>query len=140
KLPFYLDNDANIAALGEQRHGSGDNASDVVMVTLGTGVGGGIIVDSQIVHGNSGAAGEIGHMTIDKDSGIACTCGKIGCLEALASATGLMNLTREYSEEYSGDSEIKQLIDNSDDLSAKDIYEASEHHHVFLKQLIEHCA
>ena len=136
-LPFYLDNDANIAALGEQRHGSGDNASDVVMVTLGTGVGGGIIVDSQIVHGNSGAAGEIGHMTIDKDSGIACTCGKVGCLEALASATGLMNLTREYSEEYSGDSKIKQRIDNGEELSAKDIFEASEQHDVFAKHVVE---
>lgn len=136
-LPFYLDNDANIAALGEQRYGSGENASDVVMVTLGTGVGGGIIVDGKIVHGHTGAAGEIGHMTIDKDSGIPCTCGKIGCLEALASATGLMNLTREYSEEYSGDSKIKQRIDNGDELSAKDIFESAEQQDVFAKHVVE---
>lgn len=125
-LPFNLDNDANIAALGEQRYGSGDNAKDVVMVTLGTGIGGGIIVDDNIVQGSSGAAGEIGHMTIDKSSGIQCTCGKVGCLEALASATGIINLAREYSEEFSGDSAVKVAIDNGDVVTAKDIFQASE--------------
>lgn len=125
-LPFKLDNDANIAALGEQRYGSGDNAQDVVMVTLGTGIGGGIIVDGKIVQGSSGAAGEIGHMTIDKNSPIACSCGKMGCLEALASATGIVNLAREYSEAYSGDSVVKQAIDSGEEVSAKDLFVASQ--------------
>lgn len=136
-LPFYLDNDANIAALGEQRYGSGENASDVVMVTLGTGVGGGIIVDGKILHGHTGAAGEVGHMTIDKHSGIHCTCGKIGCLEALASATGLINLTRKYSEEYSGDSLIKQQIDDGEELSAKEIFDAAQADDTFAKHVVE---
>lgn len=136
-LPFYLENDANIAVLGEQRYGSGENASDVVMITLGTGVGGGIIVDGKIAHGNNGAAGEMGHMTIDKNSGIPCTCGKIGCLEALASATGIMNLTREYSEEFSGDSKIKQQIDNGNELSAKDIFDAAECKDIFAERIVE---
>lgn len=124
-LPFQLDNDANIAALGEQRYGSGDNAQDVVMVTLGTGIGGGVIVDGKIVQGSSGAAGEIGHMTIDKHSVIGCTCGKQGCLEALASATGIVNLAREYSEAFSGESVIKSTIDSGEEVTAKDIFEAS---------------
>lgn len=135
-LPFQLDNDANIAALGEQRYGSGENAQDVVMVTIGTGIGGGVIVDGKIVHGSSGAAGEIGHLTIDKQSPIGCTCGKKGCLEALASATGIVNLAREFSEAFSGQSSIKLAIDSGEEVSAKEIFEASEAGDIFARHIV----
>ncbi|MFX4300977.1 ROK family protein [Alicyclobacillus tolerans] len=90
-LPIYLDNDANIAALGEAWQGAGQNAKSVLCVTLGTGVGGGIVLDGQIYRGVSTMAGEIGHITV-KPGGPLCNCGRHGCLETLASATALVNM------------------------------------------------
>ncbi|KFN90423.1 glucokinase [Tetragenococcus muriaticus PMC-11-5] len=74
-ITFTLDNDANVAALGERWQGAGDNASDVVFITLGTGVGGGIVMENELLHGAAGCAGEIGHITVDPN-GFECTCGK----------------------------------------------------------------
>ncbi len=118
-LPFFIDNDANVAALGEKWVGAGENNPDVVFITLGTGVGGGIIADGQLIHGAGGAGGEIGHITVDFDEPFSCTCGKKGCLETVASATGIVNLARRYAERYAGDSTLKARIDNADDVSAK---------------------
>ena len=87
-IPFYIDNDANVAALGERWMGAGENQPDVVFMTLGTGVGGGIVAEGKLLHGLAGAAGELGHITVDFDQPIQCTCGKKGCLETVASATG----------------------------------------------------
>lgn len=140
QLPCYVDNDANVAALGEQWQGAGDNESDVVMVTLGTGVGGGVVINHQLVHGASGAAGEIGHITIDPHIDIACTCGKIGCLEAVASATGIVNLARKYSMEYAGDSSLKERIDNGEDVDAKDIFEASKSNDPYANHIVDRFA
>ena len=78
KIPFAIDNDANVAALGERWKGAGDNNPDVIFITLGTGVGGGIIMEGQLLHGVAGCAGEIGHITVDPE-GFECTCGKRGC-------------------------------------------------------------
>lgn len=79
-IPFDLDNDANVAALGERWKGAGNNAPDVTFITLGTGVGGGIIAEGQLLHGVAGAAGEIGHLTVDP-TGFDCTCGKKDALK-----------------------------------------------------------
>lgn len=136
-LPCYIDNDANVAALGEQWRGAGGNCSDVVMVTLGTGVGGGIVINHELVHGASGAAGEIGHMTIDPNSDIHCTCGKPGCLEALASATGIINLARKYSMSYAGDSELKAAIDDGQRIDAKDVFEAAKNFDNFAIKIVD---
>ncbi len=87
-IPTYLINDASAAALGEHRFGAGRGANDLVLVTLGTGIGGGIITDGNLYLGAVGAAGELGHMTIDAD-GPACGCGNKGCLEVLASGTAV---------------------------------------------------
>lgn len=92
--PTYVANDANCAALGEQVAGCGGGVPDFVAVTLGTGVGGGIILGGKLLTGVNGAAGEIGHMTIEMD-GIPCTCGRNGCLEQYTSATALIRQTRE---------------------------------------------
>ncbi|MGX7151093.1 ROK family glucokinase [Enterococcus ureasiticus] len=121
-IPFVLDNDANVAALGERWKGAGENNPDVVFITLGTGVGGGIIADGNLLHGINGCAGEIGHVTVDP-GGFECTCGKRGCLETVSSATGVVRVARHMSEEYAGDSQLKQAIDDGQDVSSKDVFD-----------------
>ncbi|WP_374286065.1 ROK family glucokinase [Lactococcus sp.] len=125
-LPFVLDNDANVAALGEAWVGAGENNPDVVFITLGTGVGGGIISAGNLIHGVAGAAGEIGHICVEPHDGFACTCGNFGCLETLTSATGIVRLANKFAEEYEGVSNIKAAIDNGDMVTSKDIFVAAE--------------
>lgn len=124
-IPFFIDNDANVAALGEQWVGAGNNEPNVVFITLGTGVGGGLISDGNLLHGAIDAAGEIGHVTVEPN-GYQCTCGKKGCLEQYASATGIVHLARDLSEEYAGDSELKYLIDDGQDVDAKIIFDLAK--------------
>ena len=92
-LPVKIANDANVAALGEVKFGSAKNCENVIMVTLGTGVGGGIVADGKLIEGNNSAGAELGHMVIVAD-GERCTCGRRGCLEAYASATALIRDTK----------------------------------------------
>ncbi len=92
-VPIAVGNDANMAALGEQRFGAGKGHENVVMITLGTGIGGGIIIDGKLYEGNGGAGGEVGHQIIVVD-GEQCNCGRRGCWERYASATGLINQTK----------------------------------------------
>ena len=125
-LSFYIDNDANVAALGEKWVGAGNNEPDVVFVTLGTGVGGGVIAGNQLIHGFSGAGGELGHIAVDFEEPISCTCGKKGCLETVASATGIVHLTRRYAEQYAGDSELKARIDDGQLVTAKDVFDLAK--------------
>lgn len=96
--PTYIENDANCAALGEAIAGCGGGVKDFVAVTLGTGVGGGIVLGGKLLTGINGAAGEIGHMVLEKD-GIPCPCGRSGCFEQYASATALVRQTREAMEQ-----------------------------------------
>ncbi|MEH7155743.1 ROK family glucokinase [Neobacillus drentensis] len=121
-IPFYIDNDANVAALGERWKGAGENGADVVFVTLGTGVGGGIIADGNLIHGKVGAGGEIGHINVEPN-GYHCTCGNQGCLETVASATGVVRLARDYSERFAGESELKWLIDDGQEVTAKTVFD-----------------
>ncbi|WP_125711627.1 ROK family glucokinase [Companilactobacillus kedongensis] len=124
-IPVTIENDANVAALGERWKGAGNNADDVVFVTLGTGVGGGIIAGGNLLHGANGAAGEIGHITVDPH-GFLCTCGKRGCLETIASATGIVHVARDRASEYAGDSELKAMLDDGQDISAKDVFDLAK--------------
>lgn len=101
-------NDANVAALGEQWKGGGRGFDSIVMVTLGTGVGGGVILDGKILTGSNGAAGEIGHLTVNTEETRACGCGKKGCLEQYSSASGLMRIAREKLEESDRESSLRQ--------------------------------
>ncbi|MBR6772682.1 MAG: ROK family glucokinase [Clostridia bacterium] len=105
-VPVYLGNDANCAALGEAYAGAAKNARHAIMITLGTGLGGGIIIDKKIYAGFNGAGGEIGHTVIVKD-GKPCSCGRKGCWEAYSSATGLINMTVEAMKK---DPEKKSLL------------------------------
>ncbi|TGD24274.1 ROK family glucokinase [Companilactobacillus suantsaicola] len=124
-LPVVIENDANVAALGERWQGAGNNADDVVFVTLGTGVGGGIIANGKLIQGQNGAAGEIGHVTVDPN-GFMCTCGKRGCLETIASATGIVRVARDRASEYAGSSELKAMLDDGQDISAKDVFDLAK--------------
>ncbi|MFC6316016.1 ROK family glucokinase [Lapidilactobacillus achengensis] len=125
KIPFYIDNDANVAALGERWKGAGDNQPDVAFITLGTGIGGGIIANNELLHGVAGSAGEIGHITVDPQ-GYMCTCGKRGCLETIASATGVVRVARDMAEEYAGDSQLKKQLDDGDEISAKIVFDLAK--------------
>lgn len=136
-MPFYIGNDANVAALGEQWQGAGKGNKDVVMFTLGTGVGGGIVINGQLVTGEGGAAGEIGHLTVDTAYLTPCTCGKRGCLEAVASATGVVNLAHRFSNEYEGSSQIKASIDNGDVVNSKAIFDAAQAGDVFANIVVD---
>ena len=121
-LPVHPANDANIAALGEMWQGGGKGCRNAVMVTLGTGVGGGIIVDGNIIVGTSGFGGEIGHMKMNFKEKEICGCGKTGCLEQYASATGVARMARRMLADYEGASVLK----NTDRVTAKDVFDAAK--------------
>lgn len=112
-------NDANVAALGEMWKGGGRGRKNVVMVTLGTGVGGGIILNEKILTGTNGAGGEIGHLTMEPDEVEKCGCGKTGCLEQYASATGIARLARRALAKTD-----KATLLNADTVTAKDVFDA----------------
>ena len=124
-IPFFLDNDANVAALGEQWKGAGNNEKNVSFITLGTGVGGGLVSDGTLIHGAVDAAGEVGHITVEP-GGYECTCGKKGCLEQYASATGIVRLARDLAKEYSEESDLKTLVLSNDPLDSKAIFDAAK--------------
>lgn len=138
-IPFVLDNDANVAALGERWQGAGHKTPDMAFMTLGTGVGGGLIAEGKLLHGAAGAAGEIGHITVDPE-GFDCTCGKKGCLETVASATGVVRLARTLSESYAGDSELKFMIDDGQDITSKIVFEAAEAGDIFALMVVDKVA
>lgn len=125
-LPAAVENDANIAALGEMWKGAGNREKDLICITLGTGVGGGIIVNGEIVHGNSGAGGEIGHMQSVVKGGPPCNCGKTGCLETVASATGIARIAQEKIQVGGEGSQLKTLYEKNGSLTAKDVFDAAK--------------
>ena len=118
-LPAVLENDANAAAVGEMWQGAAVGCRTIICLTLGTGVGGGIILDGKLWRGVDGAAAEIGHMCVDPFGGVACTCGSRGCLEVFASATAIVRMTREARPRYPN-----SLLHNIEELTAKKVYEA----------------
>jgi glucokinase len=120
QLPCVLENDANAAALAEKWLGAGRNASSLVQFTLGTGIGGGIILNGEVWHGFNDGAAEIGHMSINPD-GPKCNCGSRGCIEAYASATAMVRRIKE--KIAAGTNSI--LADNMPAITARDIYEAA---------------
>jgi len=114
-----VENDANVAALGEMWKGGGKGNKNMVMVTLGTGVGGGIIVDGKILTGTNGAGGEIGHIVINPEEKKRCGCGKTGCLEQYASATGIVRLAKKKLLDFDGETVLQM-----DSVTAKDVFDA----------------
>lgn len=119
KLPVMAGNDANVAALGEMWKGGGLGSRNLVMVTLGTGVGGGIIVDGRILTGFTGAGGEIGHIHVEDQEAEVCGCGNKGCLEQYASATGITRLANRKLKESGMDSMLR-----NGKISARTVFDA----------------
>jgi len=132
-LPVAVENDANVAALGEMWKGAGNGAKNLLCVTLGTGVGGGIIVNGEIVHGTNGAGGEIGHITSVPIGGAPCNCGKKGCLETIASATGIVRLAKEELLTASEDS----LLRDYKGITAKLVFDAAKEGDKLANRVIE---
>jgi glucokinase len=120
-LPATLENDANAAAVGEMWQGAAVGCKTIICLTLGTGVGGGIILDGKLWRGVDGAAAEIGHMCVDPFGGVACPCGSRGCLEVFASATAIVRMTREASPRYPD-----SILQGSEDRTAATIFEAGK--------------
>ncbi len=120
-VPVRAANDANVAALGEMWAGGGAGYKNMVLVTLGTGVGGGVIINGKVIAGSVGAGGEFGHMPIEDDEPDECGCGKHGCLEQYASATGISRLARR---RLAASSEESILRECGDAPSAKDVFDA----------------
>lgn len=131
-LTVKVGNDANVAALGELWQGGAKGCTDAVMVTLGTGVGGGVIVDGKIVAGFHGAGGEIGHITVNPDEIEACNCGQYGCLEQYASATGIVRMAKRKLAKTDDETTLR----NFDPLTAKDIFDEAKAGDEVAKELV----
>ena len=110
-LPVAITNDANAAAIGEMTYGAARGMKDFIMITLGTGVGSGIVVNGQMVYGHDGFAGELGHVIMKRHNGRLCGCGRTGCLEAYASATGVARTAREFLDARTGEQSLLRNID-----------------------------
>lgn len=123
-IPVALTNDANAAAIGEMAYGAARGMKDFIVITLGTGVGSGIVVNGQLVYGHDGFAGELGHTIIRRDNGRPCGCGRNGCLETYTSATGVARTAREYLELYP-EKETKLREIPADKITSKDVYDAA---------------
>ncbi len=132
-LPVKAGNDANMAALGEMWQGGGKGYKNIVMVTLGTGVGGGIIINGKMLSGSNGAAGEIGHMTVNSDETEMCTCGKRGCLEQYTSATGLVRAAKIALNNSDRPSKLRSV----QYISAKEIFDAAKDGDDMAMELVE---
>lgn len=133
-IPVALTNDANAAAIGEMTYGAARGMKDFVVITLGTGVGSGIVVNGQLVYGHDGFAGELGHTTIRRD-GRLCGCGKKGCLETYSSATGVARTAREFLETRTEPSLLREL--DPADITSKDVYDAAVKGDKMAKEIFE---
>lgn len=122
-IPVAVTNDANAAALGEMTYGAARGMKDFIMITLGTGVGSGLVVNGQLVYGHDGFAGELGHLIVKRNNGRMCGCGRTGCLEAYCSATGVARTAREFLEVRTEPSTLRNL--QIEDITSKDVYDAA---------------
>lgn len=121
-FPVKAGNDANVAALGEFWKGGGKDYDSMVLVTLGTGVGGGIVIEGQLLHGAHGAGAEIGHMVLNRDETDVCGCGKRGCVEQYCSASGIVRMAKKELEASEEESSLRSL----DRMTCKDIFDAGK--------------
>lgn len=128
-----VNNDANVAALGEMWQGGGKGYKSLIMVTLGTGVGGGVIVNNEIITGTRGAAGEIGHIKVNLKEEIVCNCGNRGCLEQYASATGVVREAKRLLDKTSEESSLRTL----ENITAKDIFDHAKQGDAIAIELVE---
>ena len=121
-LPVKAGNDATVAALGECWKGGGKGCRNMVFATLGTGVGGGIVVEGQVLHGAHGSGAEIGHMVLNREETVQCNCGKYGCVEQYCSATGIVRMAKEHLQKTDAASALRSIPE----LTCKDIFDAGK--------------
>ena len=132
-FPVKAGNDANVAALGEAWMGGGQGCDNIVLATLGTGIGGGIIIDGKIVYGSHGAGGEIGHMVLNKEESVPCGCGKYGCAEQYGSATGIVRTARRHLNRSLYPSTLRDI----ENLTCKDIFDAGAAGDMLANEILE---
>jgi glucokinase len=132
-LPVKAGNDANVAALGEYWKGSAKEYSSMIMATLGTGVGGGIVIEGNLLHGTHGCGGEIGHMVMNREETEQCGCGNYGCVEQYCSATGLVRLAKRRLAEDEVPSVLRQL----QTMEAKDVFDAGKQGDAVANEVLE---
>ncbi len=136
QMPIIIENDANVAAWGEKIFGAAQGINDMICLTLGTGIGGGLIFNGEIYHGRDNVAGEIGHIIVKKD-GIPCNCGNYGCLEAYSSASGIkQRIYRRITEQSANDIDCSSL-GNLDNLSLVKVFELARQGNVIVKDIVE---
>lgn len=135
-VPVAITNDANAAALGEMTYGAARGMKDFIMITLGTGVGSGIVVNGQLVYGHDAFAGELGHVIMKRNNGRACGCGRTGCLEAYCSATGVARTAREYLEIRTEPSLLRNI--DIDNITSKDVYDAAVKGDALAKEIFDY--
>jgi glucokinase len=122
-IPVALTNDANAAAIGEMTYGAARGIKDFIVITLGTGVGSGIVIGGNLVYGHDGFAGELGHIIVRRENGRLCGCGRYGCLETYTSATGVARTAKELLIQRTDDSLLRKL--EPENITSKDVYEAA---------------
>lgn len=132
-LPVKAGNDANVAALGEYFYGGGQGCRSALFVTLGTGVGGGVILDGKILGGAHGVGGEIGHITVSAPDKAPCTCGKCGCVEQYASANGIVRVTKQRLKE----SDVPSVLRNCATLDCRAVFDAAKAEDRFALETLE---
>ncbi|MGM9869285.1 MAG: ROK family protein [Sodaliphilus sp.] len=135
-IPCVITNDANAAAIGEMTYGVARGMKDFIMITLGTGVGSGIVINGQVVYGHDGFAGELGHVIMKRTNGRMCGCGRSGCLEAYCSATGVARTAREFLEIRSEDSLLRNIP--IDEITSKDVYDCAVQDDKLAKEIFEY--
>ncbi|MBP5422350.1 MAG: ROK family protein [Paludibacteraceae bacterium] len=124
-VPVALTNDANAAAIGEMTYGAARGVKDFIMITLGTGVGSGVVANGQLIYGHDGFAGELGHVIVRRENGRPCGCGNKGCLETYTSATGVARTAREFLEKRANEDSLLRKIP-ADQITSKDVFDAAK--------------
>ena len=135
-IPVAITNDANAAAIGEMTYGAARGMKNFIMITLGTGVGSGIVINGQLVYGHDGFAGELGHFIVKRNNGRLCGCGRTGCLEAYCSATGVARTAREFLEIRTEPSLLRNIP--IDAITSKDVYDAAVNGDKIAKEIFEY--
>lgn len=135
-IPCAITNDANAAAIGEMTYGAARGMKDFIMITLGTGVGSGIVINGSVVYGHDGFAGELGHVIVKRTNGRLCGCGRAGCLEAYCSATGVARTAREFLEIRKEPSLLRNIP--VDEITSKDVYDAAVADDAIAKEIFEY--
>lgn len=135
-IPVAITNDANAAAIGEMTYGAARGLKDFIMITLGTGVGSGIVINGQLVYGHDGYAGELGHVIVKRTNGRICGCGRTGCLETYCSATGVARTAREFLDIRKEPSLLRNMP--IDEITSKDVYDAAITGDALAKEIFEY--